>query len=70
MSNIPKKEAIVVLKNGVIAAWHPKKAFPYQHSRPIDLSTVKKEREVVALIFENLLWIFHSAFLGIVGAVK
>jgi len=35
----------IVCKNGVIAAWHPQKKFPYEHSQPIDLERVKKEKE-------------------------
>lgn len=40
-------EAVVVCSNGVIAAWHPKKAFLYEHTNPIDLIKVDKEREVI-----------------------
>lgn len=49
-------EAVVVCSNGVIAAWHPKRAFPYEHTREIDLNKVDKEREV----FFIFIFVFFS----------
>ncbi|KAI1726508.1 mitochondrial 28S ribosomal protein s32 domain-containing protein [Ditylenchus destructor] len=39
------EKAIVVCSNGMVAAWHPKQPFPYEHSRPIDINDVNMDRE-------------------------
>ncbi|CAP38412.2 Protein CBR-LPL-1 [Caenorhabditis briggsae] len=36
-SDSPRK--VVVCSNGTIAAWHPPQEFPYEHTKPIDLSS-------------------------------
>uniref|UniRef100_A0A1I7Y3T7 Large ribosomal subunit protein mL42 n=1 Tax=Steinernema glaseri TaxID=37863 RepID=A0A1I7Y3T7_9BILA len=44
------KPQVVVCPNGVIACWHPKTSFPYEHTRPIemaDLSFEKNRKESV-----------------------
>jgi hypothetical protein len=38
---------IVTLKNGTVAAWHPKKQYPYQYSQAIDLEAVNKEKKAI-----------------------
>uniref|UniRef100_A0A915DX82 Large ribosomal subunit protein mL42 n=1 Tax=Ditylenchus dipsaci TaxID=166011 RepID=A0A915DX82_9BILA len=45
MDLMKKAKAVVVCANGVVAAWHPKKLFPYEHSLPIDMDKVDKERK-------------------------
>lgn len=47
------KDVVVVCTNGVIAAWHSKQAFPYAHTRPIEINKVDQEREVKFLIFTS-----------------
>lgn len=46
-----KKDAIIVCKNGAIAAWHPKRLFPFEFSLPIDIEKLNKEREVILIFF-------------------
>jgi hypothetical protein len=41
----------VVCENGVIASWHPPKTFPYEHSRPVDLTKVEAEKKVYSIKF-------------------
>lgn len=36
---------VVVCSNGTIAAWHPPQHFPYEHSKPIDLGSLKKDNQ-------------------------
>ncbi|KHN73778.1 28S ribosomal protein L42, mitochondrial [Toxocara canis] len=38
------KPHTVVCKNGVVACWHPDEPFPYEHTRPIDVQQLKKEK--------------------------
>ncbi|EFP07156.1 hypothetical protein CRE_04408 [Caenorhabditis remanei] len=40
-SDSPRK--VVVCANGTIAAWHPPQEFPYEHTKPIDLSALTKK---------------------------
>ncbi|CAJ0600866.1 unnamed protein product [Cylicocyclus nassatus] len=41
------RKRIVVCPNGAVAAWHPAPAFPYEHTRPVELR--KNEEEETAL---------------------
>ncbi|PIC32845.1 hypothetical protein B9Z55_013034 [Caenorhabditis nigoni] len=41
-SDSPRK--VVVCSNGTIAAWHPPQEFPYEHTKPIDLSSSKTDQ--------------------------
>uniref|UniRef100_A0A914V693 Large ribosomal subunit protein mL42 n=1 Tax=Plectus sambesii TaxID=2011161 RepID=A0A914V693_9BILA len=50
----PSEHYTVVADNGVVVSWHPKKEFPYEHSRPIAEEKKEKKLESAALSDELL----------------
>ncbi|KAK0411886.1 hypothetical protein QR680_005901 [Steinernema hermaphroditum] len=47
------KPHVVVCPNGVIACWHPKTAFPYEHTRPIDKADMSFQKAKDQSVFND-----------------
>ncbi|VDN05255.1 unnamed protein product [Thelazia callipaeda] len=47
------KSHTVVLKNGVIACWHPEKSFPYEHSKPIAAEELQSVSQVIQMEYDS-----------------